>query len=81
MSPDLRIAFARALLWSEESAAAYQIEVSTNWLMSRALSDAEVFWRLPKSPLDIDELLKIRTGKLPGNQALQALLDDRAGSL
>jgi prevent-host-death family protein len=37
--------------------------------------------RLPKEPIDIDALLKIPTGKVPGNEAVQTLLDDRAGSL
>jgi prevent-host-death family protein len=37
--------------------------------------------RLPQSPIDVDELLKIRTGKVSGNEAVQALLDDRAESL
>jgi len=37
--------------------------------------------RMPKSPIKVDELLKIRTGKVPGNEAIQALLDDRAEGL
>lgn len=37
--------------------------------------------RLPQNRLDIDRLLKIRTGKVSGNEALQALLDDRAEGL
>ena len=37
--------------------------------------------RLPKESLDVDEFLKIRTGKVPGGRAVQALLDDRAESL
>ena len=37
--------------------------------------------RLPSQPLDIDELLKIPTGKVPGKGAVQALLNDRAESL
>ena len=37
--------------------------------------------RLPKNSLNVDELLKIRTGKVSGNDALQALLDDRAENL
>jgi prevent-host-death family protein len=37
--------------------------------------------RMPQSPIDVDELLKIRTGKVSGNEAVQALLDDRAEGL
>jgi prevent-host-death family protein len=37
--------------------------------------------RLPQNPLDLDRLLKIPTGKLSSNEAVQALLDDRAESL
>ena len=37
--------------------------------------------RLPQHPLDLDGLLKIRTGKVSSNEAVQALLDDRAESL
>ena len=37
--------------------------------------------RLPQNPLNVDQLLKIRTGKVPGNEAIQALLEDRAESL
>jgi len=37
--------------------------------------------RMPKNPINIDELLKIRTGKVTGNEAVQALLEDRAESL
>ena len=37
--------------------------------------------RMPKNPINIDELLKIRTGKVTGNEAVQALLEDRAASL
>jgi prevent-host-death family protein len=37
--------------------------------------------RLPKNSLNVDELLKIRTGKVSGDDAVQALLDDRAESL
>ena len=37
--------------------------------------------RLPKRPLNIKELLKIRTGRVAGGQAVQALLDDREESL
>jgi prevent-host-death family protein len=34
--------------------------------------------RLPQAPLDIHKLLKIRTGRVPASQAIQALLDERA---
>ena len=37
--------------------------------------------RLPKNSLNVDQLLKIRTGKVSGDDAVQALLDDRAESL
>ena len=37
--------------------------------------------RMPQNPIDVDELLKIRTGKVSGNEAVQALLDDRAEGL
>jgi len=37
--------------------------------------------RMPKSPINVDELLKIRTGKVSGNEGVQALLEDRAESL
>ena len=37
--------------------------------------------RLPRNPLNLDRLLKIRTGKVSRNDALRALLDDRAESL
>jgi prevent-host-death family protein len=37
--------------------------------------------RLPGEPIDVDELLKIRTGKVSGNEAVRALLKDRAESL
>jgi prevent-host-death family protein len=37
--------------------------------------------RIPKNPININELLKIRTGKVSGNEAVQALLEDRAESL
>lgn len=36
--------------------------------------------RLPKSTLKIANLLKIRTGKLAGNEGIQALLDEREES-
>jgi prevent-host-death family protein len=37
--------------------------------------------RLPKNSLNVDELLKIRTGKVSGNDAVRTLLDDRAEGL
>jgi len=37
--------------------------------------------RMPKETLDVKELLKIRTGRVPGNEAVRALLDDRSESL
>jgi prevent-host-death family protein len=37
--------------------------------------------RMPQSALNVDELLKIRTGKVPRNEGVRALLDDRAESL
>ena len=37
--------------------------------------------RMPQTPLNVDELLKIRTGKVPGNEAVQVLLGDRAEGL
>ena len=37
--------------------------------------------RLPKEAIDVDVLLKIRTGKVSGKEAVQAVLDDRAESL
>jgi antitoxin (DNA-binding transcriptional repressor) of toxin-antitoxin stability system len=37
--------------------------------------------RLPQNPLNVDRLLKIRTGKVSGNEAVQSLLDDRAENL
>ena len=42
---------------------------------------AEGKMRLPKRRLDVAGLLKIRTGKVSGNKAVQALLDDREESL
>jgi prevent-host-death family protein len=33
--------------------------------------------RLPQARLDVDELLKIPTGRVAGNKAVQALLADR----
>ena len=37
--------------------------------------------RLPQKPLSLERLLKIPTGKVSSNEAVQALLDDRAESL
>lgn len=37
--------------------------------------------RLPQNRLNLDRLLKIPTGKVSSNEAVQALLDDRAESL
>lgn len=37
--------------------------------------------RLPQNPINLDRLLKIPTGKVSRNEAVQALLDDRAESL
>ena len=37
--------------------------------------------RLPKETLDVKELFKIRTGKVKGNEAVRALLEDRSESL
>ncbi len=37
--------------------------------------------RMPKEPLNIEELLKIRTGRVSGAGAVRALLEDRAESL
>jgi antitoxin (DNA-binding transcriptional repressor) of toxin-antitoxin stability system len=37
--------------------------------------------RLPKARLDVKKLLKIRTGSVPGNKAIQALLADREEGL
>ncbi len=42
---------------------------------------AEGKMRLPKRRLDVAGLLKIRTGKVAGNKAVQALLADREESL
>jgi prevent-host-death family protein len=33
--------------------------------------------RLPEVPLDVDELLKIKTGRVSGSDAIAALLEDR----
>lgn len=35
--------------------------------------------RMPKTPLDVDALLRIPTGKVPGREAIQAVIDDREG--
>jgi prevent-host-death family protein len=35
--------------------------------------------RMPKTPLDVDALLRMPTGKVPGRAGIQALLDDREG--
>lgn len=37
--------------------------------------------RLPQNRLNLDRLLKIPTGKVSSNEAVRALLDDRAESL
>jgi prevent-host-death family protein len=37
--------------------------------------------RLPKVRLDVKKLLRIRTGRVPGNKAIQALLADREEGL
>ena len=37
--------------------------------------------RLPKVRLDVKELLKIRTGSVPGHKAIQAMLADRKEEL
>jgi prevent-host-death family protein len=37
--------------------------------------------RLPKNDVEVDELLKIRTGKVSHHEGTQALLDDREESL
>ncbi len=37
--------------------------------------------RMPKEPLNVEELLKIRTGRVSGNEAVRALLEDRAKGL
>ncbi len=36
--------------------------------------------RMPKEPLNVEELLKIRTGRVSGREAVHALLEDRAES-
>jgi prevent-host-death family protein len=37
--------------------------------------------RLPKMRLDVNKLLKIPTGSVPGNKAIQAVIADREGSI
>jgi hypothetical protein len=37
--------------------------------------------RMPKERLNVEELLKIRTGRVSDNEAVRALLEDRAESL
>jgi prevent-host-death family protein len=37
--------------------------------------------RLPQTPLDMEALLKIKSGKVASNDAIQALLDDREEGL
>jgi prevent-host-death family protein len=37
--------------------------------------------RLPKTSVEVEELLRIPTGKVPGRKGIQALLDDREESL
>ncbi len=37
--------------------------------------------RLPKASVKVDELIKIRTGRVSGANGIQALLDDREESL
>ena len=37
--------------------------------------------RLPKTSVDVGELLRIPTGKVPARKGIQALLDDREESL
>lgn len=37
--------------------------------------------RMPEEPLNVEELLKIRTGRVSGNEAVHALLEDRVESL
>jgi prevent-host-death family protein len=37
--------------------------------------------RMPQNALNVDKLLKIRTGRVPRNEAVRALLDERAESL
>ena len=37
--------------------------------------------RMPRASLDVDELFKIPTGKVAGNAAIQAVLDEREEGL
>jgi len=37
--------------------------------------------RMPEEPLNMEALLKIRTGRVSGSEAVHALLEDRAGGL
>ncbi|HKD15790.1 MAG TPA: type II toxin-antitoxin system prevent-host-death family antitoxin [Candidatus Angelobacter sp.] len=37
--------------------------------------------RLPKKPVNVDELLRIPTGRVPGNEAVEALLEEREEEL
>ena len=37
--------------------------------------------RLPRSSVKLEELLRIPTGKVPGSEGVQALLEERAKSL
>ncbi len=37
--------------------------------------------RLPKTPVRVEELLRIPTGKVGAREGIQALLDDREESL
>ena len=37
--------------------------------------------RMPSRPIDVDELLRIPTGKVARREAIQALLDERAEGL
>jgi len=37
--------------------------------------------RLPESSINVDELLRIRTGRVAGNEGVQALLEERAEGL
>ena len=50
---------------------------------SQKISDEELLlvatgqMRLPRKSLDVDELFKIPTGRVAGNAAIQAVLDER----
>src|SRR5579862_3924367 len=65
VSPDLRIAFDRALLRSEESAAAYQMEVSTNKLISRERYRRRGFLRVDRKASAIMESLWLAMSEPP----------------